>query len=114
MPTPHDDRRRHPRARVPSLASHYGEVVDLSAGGMKVFHKGAAKFAVGDTFDATLDHPTGSARVSAEVVWIEDVGLRRRLVGCRFIDPPSDTTAALERLVHAGQPEAKGPAVYLD
>jgi len=114
MPATHDDRRQHQRVRVASLASPFGEVVDLSLGGMKVFHKGGKKLAVGDRVDATLDHAVAQARVAAEVVWVEEVGLRRRLIGCRFIDPDPATADALNRLVGIGHDEVKGPAVYLD
>jgi len=114
MTKTHDDRRQHQRVQVPALASPFGEVVDLSLGGMKVFHKGGKKLAVGDRVDATLDHAVARAKVAAEVVWVEEVGLRRRLIGCRFLDLSPDSQASLERLVGAGHDEVKGPAVYLD
>lgn len=111
---PAAERRRHKRVTVPALATPFGEVVDLSVSGMQVFHKGALSQQPGDQIQITLDHPAGTLHVTAEVVWTDQVGLRRHLLGYRFLDLDPTTSAALESLVDQGQPEAKGPAVYLD
>ncbi|MEO0965014.1 MAG: PilZ domain-containing protein [Planctomycetota bacterium] len=114
MTQPPSERRGHRRVRVPDLSSPFGEVVDLSLSGMKVFRKGGNPPAIGDRLEATLEHGLGSVAVTAEVVWVEDVGLRRRLIGCRFVDPTAEQEATLGRLIGVGHDEVKGPAVYVE
>ncbi|MEM9251324.1 MAG: PilZ domain-containing protein [Planctomycetota bacterium] len=108
------ERRGHQRVQVPDLSSPYGEVIDLSLTGMKVYRKGGRQPVVGDRLEATLEHSLASVKVAAEVVWVEDVGLRRRLIGCRFLDPTEADQKSLGQLIGVGHDEVKGPAVYVE
>ncbi len=85
------------------MSTPLGEVLDLSASGMKLFVMGRLPLAVGDRFDASLQEDSGRIDLTAEVVRIERLGVRRHAVGVRFVDLSAGHRQQLEAIVSAAQ-----------
>ncbi|MFP4145561.1 MAG: PilZ domain-containing protein [Phycisphaeraceae bacterium] len=106
------ERRKHrrfqPRAGVESLL---GEVIDLSASGMRVFHKGSAAVTAGDDFDILLLHESLELMLPVRVVWVRHLSARRQMIGLEI----TKVTPEIERVIgeFAPQPsECVGPQAF--
>ncbi len=81
--------RRTGRLRCNMLECTLGEVIDISAAGMRVRHKGSPRFAVGDVIALSLVFASAEVRLETRVVWMRRIGFRRHEIGFEFcgIDP---------------------------
>lgn len=79
-----DERRRHGRLRTEEVACSLGEVLDLSASGMKVLRKGRRAAQMGETFTVTLKYGGFALPVDVRVVRLEKIGFRRYIFGLQF------------------------------
>ena len=107
------ERRQHPRVRPRRTASCLGEVLDLSESGMKVFRKGAQSLAIGDRFDAEVEHPGMTVRLTARVIRIEKLGLRRHAIGLTFVDPTPQQRDQIAALIGRARDGCIGPQLWL-
>lgn len=94
-PVSHDDRRRHGRIRSKDVRTRLGEVLDLSASGMRVSARGARPPHYGTIMHLELKHPEGAVQVKSRVVWIKRIGFYRFEVGLEFEDVTPTTAAGL-------------------
>jgi len=79
-----DDRRRHGRIRTEEVTCSIGDVVDLSASGMRVESKGRRAVSLGDTVSLTLKYGQYALPIDAQVVRIQKTGFRRHVLGLQF------------------------------
>ncbi|MEZ6193225.1 MAG: PilZ domain-containing protein [Phycisphaerales bacterium] len=94
------DRRRHGRLRCESTRSCIGDVVDISASGMRVQRSGRPVLEVGDEFRITV-HPDAGEPVltlPSRVVWIERKGFRKHIYGIEFAELSDDQKRRLSEL----------------
>lgn len=86
------DRRRHGRLRCESAKSCIGDVLDISASGMRVQRSGRPILEVGDEFRITV-HPDNDEPVltlPSRVVRIERKGFRKHIYGIEFANLDDD------------------------
>jgi len=98
------DARGKGRLRLELLESSLGEVIDMSASGMRVEHKGKmtlpkAAIERNVPIELTLKALTGNLKVRAKVVRIKKLGFRRHEIGLTFVDVTEEIAEALTRLV---------------
>ena len=95
------EKRKSPRQRNQHASSLFGEVFDLSAGGMKIFRKGLKQVEIGDEFavDLKCEHLVVSLRV--RVVHRESVGFHRHVYGVEFVEPDAALRVKVDQLIHA-------------
>ncbi len=105
-----NERRSSPRQRPHSFATPFGEVVDVSEGGMKVTHKGPA-VEPGDHLDLTISWDSELVEVRCEVKRVKPAGFRRQTVAFRWINPPENISVWLRGGNRHGG-ECTGPRVY--
>ena len=100
-----NNRRRHGRLRCEDLRCPLGTVMDLSASGMRVLHKGRLIGQLGDRFPTRLlTDADEELIVEAEIVRLEKVGFRKYSYGLTFVDMDGPTRAELTRLMHDAAP----------
>lgn len=99
-PDAHINQRRHGRLRCFRTYSTLGEVIDLSASGIRVLHKGKPPLGIGDTFTIKVQSRESDLAVSlpARIVWIESAGRRKQHIGMTFLDLDDATQSRLARL----------------
>jgi len=90
--------------RLELLESSLGEVIDMSACGMRVSHKGKVTLAQtaldkGLPIELTLKALTGELKVRAKVIRIKKLGFRRHEIGLTFVDVTDKIAEALTKLV---------------
>lgn len=78
--------RRHGRFRCNMLNSTLGEVLDISAAGLRVRHRGALRAGVGDCVPLTIALASSEIRVDVRIVWMRRTGFRRQEIGMEFIN----------------------------
>ncbi len=98
----HDSRgaevRRTGRLRCDMLTCTFGDVVDLSAAGMRVRHKGGLRVAVDDSVSLTLSFAAAEVSLDARVVWMRRTGFRRHEIGFEFTDMSPETRECLHEI----------------
>jgi len=92
--------RRHGRIRTEDLECCLGQVVDLSASGMRVAGRFRNVVKQGQTMRLVLQHPDGELAVECRVAHITRTGIRKQVIGMEFVDPSDQTRAAITRLAH--------------
>ena len=95
------ERRRSPRKRNQHATTHFGEVFDLSAGGMKVFRKSADIIEIGDELSVELQCEQYAAALTLRVVRRECVGFRRHVYGVEFVGLDDTLRTKIGRLIEA-------------
>lgn len=95
------ERRRHGRFAVSTVRSNLGDVLDLSAGGIRVVS--SCRLAGEKT--VTLRGPTSpKVTVVGHVAWCRRLGFRRFISGIRFVNVPTDVLRRLLDLRSPGDP----------
>ncbi len=112
-PTSSDDdgiaEKRHAgRLQCPYLdcfmgSKRFGEVVDLSAQGIRLFRKGGFKWRVGQSISITLRWHEDQVAVTARILRARKVGFRRHDVGLQFVDPSLEVQAAITSLARGAR-----------
>ncbi len=90
------ENRRYGRLKGPGIACSAGMVIDLSAGGVRIFSKRRLKGQIEVVFDLGDQEKLG---VKCRIVWCRRIGFRAYLVGLQFIDLP---LSAAKRLLRQG------------
>ena len=92
------DRRKYGRIRCEQLYTKFGEVLDLSASGMRALCKRWRSPRLGQELVIELRHPQGVAHLPAKIVWVKKQGLRRYEVGFTFEDHDEQTRKELMKV----------------
>lgn len=87
--------RRAGRLRCDMLNCTFGQVVDLSATGMRVQHRGSLKIKVGEMTDLTLSFASAEVSLKTRVVWMRRTGFRRHEIGFEFCDVSGEAQQCL-------------------
>ncbi len=72
--------------RCDMLDCSIGTVLDLSALGMRVSHRGYFRASRGDVLQAKIACLDGLLWVKVRVCWIKKTGFMRRIIGVEFVD----------------------------
>jgi len=107
------DRRRHPRVPTPGTAAMFGDVMDLSGSGARLFRKGNPGCAVGDDVDLDIRQGVTELHIRGKVVRIDELGFRRYEVGVAFEQVGPAESAVIRLLQEPGLCEQIGPRAYL-
>lgn len=90
--------RRHPRFRANSLVCERGEVLDLSATGLRIrFRVKSFEHHPGESMEIALLSSRGEHRFSATVVRVKKIGRKNFEVGFQFPDAETAKSAQLFR-----------------
>lgn len=93
--------RRHGRVKCQDLSCTLGEVLDLSASGMRVRRAGNPIVRKGERFSMTVQTLDGPMLAPVEVTWIRKTGWRRHEVGLSFIEIGAALSAALATMARS-------------
>ncbi len=91
--------RRHGRLRCELLTCGLGQVLDFSASGMRVAHRGRMELKEGESICLHLQVLHISQIVQARVVHVRKSGFRRHEVGLEFIEVTPEVSAGLLSIV---------------
>ncbi|MCL4198717.1 MAG: PilZ domain-containing protein [Phycisphaerales bacterium] len=80
------------------LTSSLGEVIDISAAGMRIAHRGQPRVEVGQGVEITLAFASTEVRLAARIVWMRRTGFRRHEIGVEFCDADPDTRTCLTEI----------------
>ncbi len=94
-PAESDESRRHGRVRCETVRSSVGDVLDASAGGMRVVLDRRLPLRKGMTLKLSIESFGEPHDVDTEVVWIKRKGLFRKEVGLSF----REVTPRLRRIL---------------
>jgi len=107
------ERRHSPRLRNQHATSLFGEVFDLSAGGMKVFRKSSKLIEIGQEFEVDLQCEHLSAMLRVRVVHRECVGFHRHVYGVEFVGLDAALSAKVRRVIDAACEPCACPSCWI-
>lgn len=87
--------RRHGRIRCEILKCGLGEVMDISASGMRVMRYGRRVVKEGKVLCLTLKALERTLPVTVKVVWVKRQGFMRYSFGVEFIDMTPEQAASI-------------------
>jgi c-di-GMP-binding flagellar brake protein YcgR len=93
-----DEHRRHGRLRTELLRCRFGEVVDISASGMRVLVKGKCPLQQDMELGTELVCEDLKLMVKVRVAWVRKDGFRKHQVGMTFVDLTPSLEAAIRKL----------------
>ena len=100
-----DDRaanqRRHGRVVCRDVGCTLGEVLDLSASGLRVRAKGRPIVEAGDRFSLSIQTLDGPMLAPVQVAWVKRCGFRKHEIGITFGETGPALTQALAALARA-------------
>jgi len=88
------NRRQRGRIRQESVASSFGPVLDLSAGGARILSTGAPR----GHLEITLNDGQHQLTLTAEVMWTCRRGLFKREIGVKFIGVTPEEARLLAKM----------------
>ncbi len=91
------NKRRHGRVRCQGIMCSFGEIMDLSASGMRV-ETAIRPPNANQVIHVTVQTHEGPLAVAASVVWSRKTGFFKREIGLRFVDLLPGAAVALSRL----------------
>jgi len=91
-------RRRHGRVRCGDTRCTLGEVLDLSASGVRVLVRGRVRLKKDSVTPMLLEMGDNVVPVKARVVWISRAGWFRHTAGLQFVDVTPEQRAKLIQL----------------
>lgn len=91
-------RRRHGRVRCQETRCTLGEVLDLSASGVRVLTRGRVRLKRDTVIPMIIEVGDRAVPVQAKVVWVNKAGWRRRTAGLQFVDLTPELRARLAEL----------------
>ena len=97
------DKRRYPRFSTKLITCSLGDVVDLSAGGIRLRGRGKTPVCRGQIVPLTLKAHDSQAITKARVVHIRRVGLRTWEAGFAFVDLRPSLVNDIENLCRTGE-----------
>lgn len=93
--------RRHGRVKCHDVGCTLGEVIDLSASGVRVRAKGRVSVRSGDAFVMTIQTLDGPMLAPVRVAWVRRTGFRTHEIGITFSQTGPALTSALSNLARA-------------
>lgn len=98
-----ENKRRHGRLLVSGVGSNYGDVLDISASGMRLCHTGKLGVKVGDKVQLTLDpEHADEFTVRVLIAWISP-GDKIHEIGVEFVSQTEEQRARVLDLVRLRQ-----------
>lgn len=101
-----EDQGRRARAAerftAAGLSCALGDVLDLSATGVRLRSSGKVKVDLGDLLTITVASESQSVKVQAQVMWMRRRGLGRQEVGLKFVNVRRGVATALVQLARYG------------
>lgn len=107
------EKRRSPRRRNHNASTHFGEVFDLSMGGMQVFRKSGKLIEIGEELAVELQCEHLSAAVTVKVVRRECVGVHRHVYGVAFVGLDEALKGKVGRLIEAACEPCACPSCWI-
>lgn len=107
------EKRRSPRLRNQHATSLFGEVFDLSSGGMKIFRKSSKLVEISEEFTVDLQCEHLNAGLRVRVVHRECVGFHRHVYGVEFVGLDDALAAKVERLIEAACEPCACPSCWV-
>lgn len=92
------DRRSKGRLGCDGLRTALGEVVDVSASGMRVRRQGRGGVTAGDTYSFVLENEGVACRVTCRVARVRRVGLFRHEIGLEFVELTEEVARRVAQL----------------
>ncbi len=102
------DARRFGRICCTRVRCGLGEVLDLSAAGMRVFASRKPKLKPDRSYRLRVQSDVGECEVVAKLVWSHRLGFRKHLLGLRFVEMQEETRRQLNDLARSAPREAFG------
>ena len=96
-----ESQRRSGRVRCRDLHCSLGEVLDLSAGGMRVRGRPDKALAVGVAVEVALLCSPFVVHLKARIVWVRKSGWRTQELGLMFLDLSAPSRRSLNDLARA-------------
>lgn len=93
--------RRHGRVKCHDVGCTLGEVIDLSASGVRVRSKGRMAVCKGDAFSMTIQTLDGPMLAPVRVAWVRRTGFRTHEIGITFGEAGPALRRALSALARA-------------
>jgi DnaJ-domain-containing protein 1 len=84
------------------LSCALGDVLDLSATGVRLRGSGKVKVDLGDILTITVASENQSVKVQSQVVWVRRRGLGRQEIGLKFVNVRKGVATALVQLARYG------------
>lgn len=103
-----NERRARGRLQCPYLECMagkklIGDVVDLSATGVRVFRRGGLKWRIGETINLTLRWHSDEIQVLARVLRANRLGFRRHDIGLEFVEVSPEAQEAIADLARGAR-----------
>lgn len=92
------DDRRHGRLACELLTSTLGEVLDISASGMRVRQSGRVHVVKGDEICITIQFGSSKIPVKVRVAWTRRSGFWSHQIGVEFIDLTDESRKVITQL----------------
>ena len=105
-----NSKRRYGRVRCHQVGCSLGDVVDLSAGGMRVRSQGSMGLRDGNKVGITLQAGAGPIPLPCKVVWMRKSGWRFWEMGLVFLELAPDARQSLNGLARAVTFQGELPA----
>ncbi len=102
-----DNRRRRGRIRVHGVRTSFGDVLDISAGGVRL-RAGRTVPPAGATVEMSIQTQDGPQVLRARVAWLQKTGFLSHEIGLEFVDLSAAARAAITKIAvsSATEPEA--------
>lgn len=100
--------RHHDRVNAVGLSCHLGDVLDLSAGGLRVGREGKPSVERGSVVQIALRTAAQRVQVGGRVVWVRRVSWKRWEIGLQFIGVAPGVAAAIVELASFGYVTPRG------
>ncbi|MEE9211099.1 MAG: DnaJ domain-containing protein [Phycisphaeraceae bacterium] len=99
---PHDPRRRHERHTSDVVTCELGDLLDISASGMRIGCKGKPPVNPGKAGNVKLKYPGGALSITVLCRWRKRAGFRRYELGLEFVNIAPAVTEAIDSLARFG------------
>lgn len=99
--TPIENRRRSGRLRCEAVRCSMGEVIDISAGGMRVFRRNRPGAHAGDTVTVTLDAMGHQIKAPVRICRVDCQGLFKVEIGLEFTQLTPELRATLNEIARS-------------
>jgi hypothetical protein len=96
-----DNRRLRGRVRLRGQSCSLGDILDVSATGLRIRLAADVKLRVGDQVQTTLTTPFLCTKVIVRVVWVRRAGLFGRDMGVTVVNPTDETARVLADLARS-------------
>lgn len=96
-----ENARRHGRLQTRDISCSLGKVLDISASGMRIIHRGISGVNAGEQGACTVGSVHGSFSVYYRVAWSRRISLSKWELGIEFLEPTPKATEVLANIARA-------------